>query len=64
MNIIKKILKGLPSHPGTLFLFVIVLLGWAAAESWKGAAIILTLFGPVYLWGAYKCGQTLENEDV
>jgi len=59
---VKAILRGISyvegygEHPGTIILVWLVLLG-AIAGGWMGALIMLLVFGPLYLWGAYDRGR-------
>ena len=59
---LKRIWRGLHysdkygSHPGTPILCVFVLLG-AMAGRLAGALIMLAVFGPLYLIGAYERGE-------
>lgn len=59
---IGRIRRGLPGHPGTPVLLFFAVLGTYAARSWYGAAIMLGVFGPFYLHGAYERGKMLERE--
>lgn len=43
------------NHPGNVPLIGMTVLG-AVAGGWPGAAIMLALFGSVYLFGAYEGG--------
>lgn len=52
-----RILRGLRGHPGTVYLLAFAVLGWVAAESWWGALIMLAVFGPFYVLGAYERGK-------
>lgn len=67
MRIVNRIRRGLRysekygSHPGTAPLVAFVLLG-AVAGGIIGAGIMLAVFGPFYLLGAYERGQGEPQE--
>lgn len=59
---LRRILRGLRhsekygGHPGLFPLIFLTLLG-VIAGGWRGALIMFTLFGVVFLVGAYKRGE-------
>lgn len=59
MKMLRQIRRGcgtlphLGPHPGTWILVALVAMG-AIAGTWLGAGIMLLLFGPIYLAGAYS----------
>ena len=42
---------------GALWLVLFLGMGYAAAEAWWGAAVMLALFGPMWLSGAWYAGK-------
>lgn len=61
MSFLRAIRRGLRDHPGTAWLVFFTLLGWVAARQWWGSAVMLAVYGPPYLWGAYERGRATEN---
>lgn len=72
MKVLRQIIRGcgtLPhvgEHPGTLLLFAFFLLGGAAGRNSGavgiviGASIMVIVFAPIYLWGAYERAKTSD----
>jgi len=58
----KRLIRGLHDHPGTIWLVWFAIMGWIAAKSWWGAAIMLSILGPCYLLGAWERGGLLAEE--
>lgn len=56
-------LPGYGPHPGTAYLVALVLLGGIAGlqRGWEagpiGAGVMLAVFGPMYLYGAFERGK-------
>jgi len=65
----KRIIKGIRysekygSHPGNIWIIVLIVMGFIAGygvgltEAIIGAAAMLAIFGPIYLFGAYERGK-------
>ena len=66
MRVLRQIRRGcgtLPfvgAHPGTAMLLVFVALG-AVAGTWLGVVVMLLIFGPIYLWGAYSRAEDADR---
>lgn len=58
---------GYGDHPGAVTLIMLVLMGFAAgaSRSWErafiGAAVMLAVFGPMYLYGAYDRSRSADR---
>lgn len=44
------------SHPGTVPVGVLVVLGWLVG-GFTGASVMAVMFGPLYILGAYQRGK-------
>jgi hypothetical protein len=61
-HILRQTMRGcgalpyLGDHPGTFILLMVSILG-ALAGGWIGAVVMLVVFGPFYLMGAYERAQ-------
>lgn len=76
MNTLRHIIRGcktLPhsgEHPGTIFLLGFVCIGTLAGMhgGWIGMGIgglvMLVVFGPFYLWGAYERSRFEEIQEI
>lgn len=58
---------GYGDHPGTVVLVLLVLMGFGAGlergidRALVGAALMLGVFGPMYLWGAYDRSRSADR---
>jgi hypothetical protein len=62
---------GYGSHPGTGILIALVVMGGIAGAQgagWRGflfgACMMLLIFGPIYLFGAYDRGRPNQPKDI
>lgn len=61
---------GYGDHPGTGFMVMLVLMGFSAGASrgWDrafiGAAVMLAVFGPMYLYGAYDRSRSADRREI
>lgn len=55
-------LPGFGSHPGTPVIFGIAMLGFFAG-GWIGSAVMLGVFGPFYVLGAYERAVEYERHN-
>jgi len=63
---LRRIRRGVRGHPGTIPLLALVGMGWVAAGTWWGAVVMLGIFGPPYLvgaWGRGRCTAIEEADD-
>lgn len=59
---IERLRRGFNGHPGTPIIVWVSMLGFAAGE-WAGVAIMLGIYGPLYLYGAWERGKMEEPND-
>ena len=55
--IAKQTYRGLTGHPGTPVLLILAGFGYLAG-SWAGLGIMLLIYGPIYLYGAWERGKS------
>lgn len=51
-----RLARGMVGHPGNFWLAVFAIMG-ALAGGWMGVGVMLAMFGPLYLIGAWERGR-------
>jgi len=66
-NIVKCVRAGLKGHPGTLWMYLFMAVGFIVGlqkDLWTalgGVGAMVTFLGPLFLWGAYSRGKANEH---
>lgn len=58
---VKRVRRGTPNHPGTPVILFLAIAGFVAAGHVWGSAVMLGMFGPLWLYGAWERGRARDD---